>query len=397
MREFIIDMYKYSEMEDENRRTIAQSRAEVTRHPPKRRALHAIRANEGEYMCDIVFPKYAQDAKSMKKANGGNTCILVVMEIRTRFVYVRPMKTKGAREVCETFREIYTHIINDEARSFNSLTHDAGSEFDNELWHRLLREILPRSFLDENDEGALLPVITEHTKEPQDRFSMGIIDRFCLTLKTWIEEWQIAHDSLSWRDALVPVVARFNAHDMTFAPRDKFARQKNPKATEDIRTSRGFVRLPNARAVKISPINRRIALQRKSLVGHADPLVRISDAADEVEQSRDAAGLVAFASFALGDHVRIRLSPRDQPRDKSTLTRGPGKNAKGVDRYSNKVYEIVFIRGNSFGLRDTKGKDAQRTYRAHELMKVAQSSIDVPDVFKKPASEARRERRRKHT
>jgi len=120
----------------------------------------------------------------------------------------------------------------------------------------------------------------------------------------------------------------------------------------------------------------------------------IASAAHRADVSRNSAGFIAFSKIKIGDKVRIRLRPRDQPRDKSALTRGPGNVEKGSDRWSNKVYTVTAIEGYSFALLDSQGRAANRTYRAHELLVDPQDSVDVPDILAKPASQARRARNR---
>jgi len=97
-----------------------------------------------------------------------------------------------------------------------------------------------------------------------------------------------------------------------------------------------------------------------------------------------------FEQFEVGDTVRIRLEPQQPRASSDTHARSI---AKGVQRWSNAVYRIVGRSGFSFELVDTAGRPALRTYRQHELMKVPEDSVDVPDVFAGVAREARRARR----
>jgi len=102
--------------------------------------------------------------------------------------------------------------------------------------------------------------------------------------------------------------------------------------------------------------------------------------------------VMKYDSFKIGDLVRIRLEPYQQSKlqHRSKVNRGI---AKGVQRWSKAVYRIVGRNGYSFELQDTAGRPALRTYRQHELMKVPQGSIDVPDVFESLSREARVKRK----
>ena len=50
---------------------------------------------------------------------------------------------------------------------------------------------------------------------------------------------------------------------------------------------------------------------------------------------------------------------------------------------SNKVYTIRALSGFSLELAQSDGLPSPRTYRQHDLIKVAPDSIDVPDIWEK--------------
>lgn len=316
---------------------------------PSRRVFSSIRGTEGSYQCDIAFVQYSESPK-MRKINGGKTCFLVVVEIPTRYAYVVPLAGKGQEEVSDAFAKVYMDVV-DHGSLFLQLTHDDGSEFDNVAWNRTIKE-LPKSML--------LPPIQEFVKEPGDRYSLGTIDSLTRTLKRFIEDYLIEHETLDWVSAMPEILKKYNEHQIAIETSDKKGRKHL--------------------GIRASP---------KKLREYGSEFEK----AQQCDEDRGRKGKQLFDKFKVGDKVRIRLRPGDQPRANSRLAK-PGDLAKGCDRWSNKVYQIVAIEGYSFELNDSQGQAPARTYRAHELLKVGDNSADVPDIFEKVASEARREKRR---
>jgi hypothetical protein len=69
--------------------SLARSKAEIKKRPG-RRMFHSIVANIGDYACDIVFMQYGSSdemRKANKLPNGHATCMLVVIELPTRYAY----------------------------------------------------------------------------------------------------------------------------------------------------------------------------------------------------------------------------------------------------------------------------------------------------------------------
>ncbi len=307
------------------------SRRQLTRKPA-RRMFHTIVARRGEFQLDIAFMQYEQSRRYIE-ANHGMRCMLVAIEVATRYGYAVPMPNKSASSVLVAFETFYSQaeakqIEAESALSpVQTLTTDDGSEFTNTQWQQLMQDRGIRQFI----------------KEPGNRFGLAVVDRFIRTLKTWLEDWQIEHDTLDWVNALPHVLERYNSRYMP-----------SLGSTPEL--------------LRAAPV--------LSQAVHDDGVRRGEQAAARYEQ------------FQVGDTVRIRLEPQQQPR-----ARAHKGIAKGVQRWSNAVYRIVSSSGFSFELQDTAGRPALRTYRQHELMKVPDSSVDVPDLFAGVAREARRARR----
>lgn len=305
---------------------------QITSKPP-RRAFASITSELGDYQGDIAFMRFSESAKYRAK-NDGMTCILIVIETASRYAYAVPMQNKEAHTVVKTFSAIYMQVRN-QWRYINRLTTDDGHEFNNREWDALMRDCL----------------IKQYVKEPGDRFSLGIIDRFTRTFKTMIEDLQIREQSLNWTSYIPQVLAQYNARFNS--------------------------------NIGASPI-----LVRES--------VQMQDAANAHDESRGVAGVRLFERFKVGSYVRIRLRPSEQPRESSSLAHPSDRISKGIERWSFKVYQIQKIDGFSFELVDSTGNKLKRDYRAHELLLVPSGSRDAPDVFASVASQARKARRAKH-
>jgi len=301
-----------------------------------------------------------------------------VQEIPTRYVYTRALATKGSPDVCAAFRDIYKQIVDKEERPFIELTHDAGKEFDNEQWNALLRNELPHSIKFMDGAEFTQPVIRELVKEPTDRYSMALIDSFCRVFKRMLENHLIINESLDWVTALPIVTRKYNLHTMHVGVRNLVGLARVPRDPKS--------KKPTAHTVQASP------QQLRDSADSPNPV--LFNAAYENDRMRGSAGLKRLLSFKIGDKVRIRLRPDEQPRDISRISK-PGKTiAKGAQRWSNKVYTIRALSGFSLELADSDGKPSPRTYRQHDLLKVAPDSIDVPDIWERAAKQQRREKRK---
>jgi len=322
-----------------------ESLKELVKRPPRRK-FHTIRAKPGVFQVDIAFLKYG-DSKKYRKENQGHSCLLMAVEIATRRAYISAMKGKSAAEVLDAFERILTGIERD-GTVVTAITTDEGSEFHNAQWDRFL--------------ASQIPPIVQHRKEALDRFSLGIIDRFTRTIKEMIEDYQITNNTLDWYSALPGLVAQYNART-----------NNRLKASPNELNERGY----------------KYQLARHIVENEGHPAEAL------------------FLKFKVGDHVRIRQEPGQKPRDNSRLSK-PGKMSKGRSSWSNKVYVISEITGWSFRVVDLTGiaegdrakpappvKPMRQLYRAHDLLKVPATSLDVPDIWEGVAKEDRRERRRK--
>ena len=303
---------------------LEESRKQVIRKPG-RRTFHTVIGRPGDYQADILFIKYGPE---QRHNNDGNTCMLALIEVPTRYAYLCPLHTKGADDVVEGFKHIFREVVNDEGFEVIRVTTDDGKEFNNTKWDKLMQDLQ----------------IEQYVKEAGDRYTLSIIDRFTRTIKTWIEDWQIEHESLRWVDALPVVMERYLDHKI--------------------------------RTLNASPME---------LKHYGDEFMLAQAAAAD----RGVPAMQRHAQFNIGDKVRLRLKSFEQPRARSKAIHASIWTSKGSERWSNEVYTIASKDRLSFALVDSAGNPAKRTYRQHELLVVPQESVDVPDIFRESAKRQR--------
>jgi len=298
--------------------------------------LHSIQAPDGFYQCDITFMPYS-NSKSMLKANKSFKCLFLCVEVSTRYAYLIPMRDKSADEVLEAFAKVLYELRDNMQHFPKALTSDRGTEFTNKKFTDLLQHWNIKQFL----------------VEPQTHYSLGIIDRLCRTVKTWITQDMEERQSINWIDHIQDVIDKYNWHV-----------NSRLKACPNILRSD-----PSSEAI-----------------------------ACDIAHDHGLKGDTYYHQFKVGDKVRILLGPSEQTHDKSSITKFPWK--KGNSRWSYKVYTIVGshdtdpnIGSWSWKLVDSDNVPAERTYRSHELKLVKPDSKDVTNIWEKVAAQDRRNRR----
>jgi len=289
--------------------------------------LHSIVGREGDYQCDITFLRYP-DSRTLLKINHGYKALLVCIEVPSRFAYAVPLRSKDTEDVLEAFQKIFERTEN----SIKRLTTDSGVEFTNHAF---------QTFLHENE-------VIHYKREPGEHFALGIIDRFCRSIKKIIYDMQERERQLNWVDLLERAI--------------------------------GFYNTRTNRSLGFSPAAIRMGYIPKELIDK---------------------GIDHYKKFHIGDKVRVLIHPYEQERDNSRLQIAAPWH-KGSTRWSNKVYTITdnastdhSLGAWSWRLSDSNGTPMRRTYRSHELKRVSNDSVDVPDLWEDIAKEDRRAKRMK--
>ena len=130
---------------------------------------------------DLLFmTKYAND-------NDSTFYLLTCIDAFSKFAYVRGLKDKTSKTVCDAFKSILDEINS----PILSCTYDLGSEFKTKVWHKLMNDYNINYF----------PTTTGH---------LAIIERFHKTLKSKLTKHMIENNTHRYIDRLQNIVQSYN-------------------------------------------------------------------------------------------------------------------------------------------------------------------------------------------
>ena len=170
-------------------RDFLNARESYTLHKPVRRTFprritYARRPDE-LWQADLA------DMGQLHKENRGTRFLLTVIDVFSKFAWVRPLKRKTSDELVRAFTSI---LKESEGRKPKHLQTDKGTEFKNRPFQELLRR-----------EGI-------HFYTSQDPVTKAaIVERFNRTIKGRIYRYMTHKNSRSYLDALQPLVKNYNA------------------------------------------------------------------------------------------------------------------------------------------------------------------------------------------
>lgn len=244
--------------------------------------LHRIINPENAYIIDIAFlPKYT-------KQNRGYNAMLIILEGTSRYAFVYPLKHKSDDDIIPIIQKFIKenkveYITTDNEKAFLS------NQFKN-----------------------VTQGITHFLVEPDDHYSMGMLDRFVRTLKELVEKYFVANNTVVWIDVIDDIVHNYNNRihsTLKTTPNDAYL---------DF-TTRDELRMRLAKSDEKAQIKKR--------------------------------------EFNIGDFVRYL-------KHKKVFE-------KGESKYSTKFYRIKRIEANSFILESPSGHEKEKTFRYHQLRKVS--------------------------
>ena len=140
-----------------------------------------------QWFCDLV------DYQKYQSKNKHYNYILVVIDAYSRIAYTEAIKNKESKTVSHAFEK----ILNEAGCKPKILTSDNGSEF-------IASDF--KNMLTSHD-------ITQNLSEVGDHYSLGIIDRFCRTLKSTIYKYFTMNDNKLWIDIYKDIVKKYNDTD----------------------------------------------------------------------------------------------------------------------------------------------------------------------------------------
>ena len=156
-------------------------------HAPRKEVKHyfPIKSNYKDH----IWQADLMDVSAQAHSNGGVNFLLCVIDIWTRYAWVRPLKSKTSASVNAAFADILS-----EGRTPAVLMSDNGSEF------------ISRSFAKLRDEHG----IRASYAEPGDHHRMGLIERFNKTIRGVLTKYMTAFKTKKWIDVLPKLVKNYN-------------------------------------------------------------------------------------------------------------------------------------------------------------------------------------------
>jgi transposase InsO family protein len=178
-------------------------------HKPVRSPKHYLqikaRKKDENWQADLLeFP-------DKQNNNGGNYYLLTIVDVYTRYAWVRPLQDKSGTTVLKAFQEIYI-----ERPLQSSLTTDKGKEFQNMMMNQFLDMYHIRLYI----------------AEPGDHNILGIINRFHRTLRNLIEKYKTAMNTEVWINALPSLVLNYNNAVHTTLKMSPFNASQNSDAVK---------------------------------------------------------------------------------------------------------------------------------------------------------------------
>ena len=148
------------------------------KYPTRKYIVHDI---DEQWQSDLA------DVARISNKNKGYNFLLTVIDIFSRYAWVRPLKTKRGKEVAAAFKSIF-----DEGRIPKRIQTDQGKEFENVHVRNLLRR----------HDIELFSV--------KSAYKAAIVERFNRTLKSKLWRYFTSNITLKWTDILQDVVTSYN-------------------------------------------------------------------------------------------------------------------------------------------------------------------------------------------
>lgn len=152
--------------------------ARKTRYPTRKYRVANI---DSQWQCDLM------DVQNIADYNKGYKYVLTVIDILSRYGWVRPLKSKRGQEVAKAFKSIFQ-----EGRIPDRIQSDQGKEFENRHVQSL--------FHDHNIE--LFSV--------KSAYKAAIVERWNKTLKTKLWKYFTAYKTYKWTDKIQDIVYAYN-------------------------------------------------------------------------------------------------------------------------------------------------------------------------------------------
>ena len=255
--------------------------------------------------------------KSQKQNNHGIFMFLTMIDVLSRFVFMEPLKTRNTNDIIKSYENIIKRMEKDYNKKPIKLISD--DEFNN------------KEFLKLNEK---LNINIDYQTAADDHFiggnRLGIIDRFCRTIKSKVLKYQLSSGNINFIDVINDLIENYNnSSHRTLkdkSPNDYFENNKlqNNKKMNDI--------LYN--------------IDIKNNTNHLE----------------------------IGDNVRAIIKKKIF--DKENIN------------FSKEIYTVYEIKGNKYKIKDDENNILRKLYKYEELQlinpeEVQKNEIKKKDVIKK--------------
>ena len=153
--------------------------------PVRRRFLRRKTISKG---IDDLWQADLVDVSSLASSNDGNRFLLTVIDVYSRYAFVKPLRNKSSREIVRAFSELF------EERKPVFLQTDKGTEFLNAPFQKLLSDANIKFYTSENDD-----------------IKCALVERFNRTLKDRMWRYFTRVQSHRYLDVLDKIVSSYNA------------------------------------------------------------------------------------------------------------------------------------------------------------------------------------------
>jgi hypothetical protein len=141
--------------------------------------------------CDLmVITKF-------KSKNSNYKYLLNIIDVNSRYAWVYPVKSKGAKEISEHIESVYKELINNKNELY-SLTTDDGTEFDNKILNSINKKYNVKHYIH----------VSKNANHPT---KTAIVERFNYTLWKMISKYTESKDTLKFIDVLKDLVNNYNS------------------------------------------------------------------------------------------------------------------------------------------------------------------------------------------
>ena len=152
------------------------------------------------------------DLTSISRQNDGHKFILTVIDVFSKFAWVRPLTNKSANTVTEAFRSVIS------LRKPNFLQTDKGTEFLNSTFQRLLEENKIKFYTTENED-----------------IKCAVVERFNRTLKSRMFRYFTHKNTSRYVDVLKDFVTAYNhSYHSTIKTKPADVNNENEKEIREI-------------------------------------------------------------------------------------------------------------------------------------------------------------------